>query len=202
VIDTHLGTIFDHKDLFNELAKMMSVDLSTVEMEGQKKTASPAEVRPTLTEEEMETRVKSVFESMGGWVEQFKKVTLAESNSLYTAVVKRQDAGDRFFAEVVSRSVPCDVCHDVEFIYIFDSRGKVLRFVPIQLTKYGNKAWDEADVSKIRARILGKYIFMPRVFDPKVDAISSATITTAVIFDSLSHGQAIFEGLKKRGMIQ
>lgn len=35
-------------------------------------------------------------------------------------------------AKVVSRPPPCDVCHDIHFIYVFDSTGKILQFVPLQ----------------------------------------------------------------------
>jgi thiol-disulfide isomerase/thioredoxin len=202
VVDTHLGTIFDQEDLFRKLEKMMTTDLSALEIKREKTEARPAQVKPIFSEREVDARVKMAFESMGGNLEQFEKMTLKDSKTLYAAVVKTRDGSQRFFAEMVSRSVPCDVCHDAHFIYVFDSRGKVVGFVPIQLTKYGNKPWDDADISKMRSRILGKYIFMPPIFDPKVDAISSATITAAVIFDSLSRGEAIFEALKKRGIIQ
>ncbi len=202
VIDTHLGPIFDHGDLFRQLAGMMTVDLAAIENQGREKEAKTAEVKPIITDEEVEGRVKIAFESMGGTVSQIEKISLKDSKTIYTAIVKKQDGGDRFFAEMVSRSVPCDVCHDAHFIYVFDSTGKVVGFAPIQLTKYGNEPWDESDLSKIRSRILGKYIFKPPIFDPKIDAVSSATITAAVIFDSLSHGEVILEALKRRGMIQ
>jgi peroxiredoxin len=201
VIDTHLGPIFDHADLFRQLAGMMTMDLAAIENQGREKEAITAEVKPVLPEKEVEGRVRSALESVGGSVDQFEKIPLKDSKTIYTAIVKRQKGPERFFAEMVSRSVPCDVCHDAHFIYVFDSTGKVVGFAPIQLTKYGNKPWDEADLSKIRSRILGRYIFKPSVFDPKVDAIASATITAAVIFDSLSHGEAILEELKRRGMI-
>jgi thiol-disulfide isomerase/thioredoxin len=202
VIDTHLGPIFDHADLFRHLAGMMTMDLAAIENQGREKEAKPAEVKPILLDKEVEARVKNAFKSMDGNLEQFEKITLKNSNAVYAAVVKTRDGSQRLFAVMVSRSVPCDVCHDAHFIYVFDSTGKVVGFAPIQLTKYGNKPWDESDLSKIRSRILGRYIFKPSVFDPKVDAIASATITAAVIFDSVSHGEAILEELRRKGLIQ
>jgi hypothetical protein len=203
VIDTHLGPIFDHGDLFRQLAGMMTMDLAAIENQGRKTEARTAQVKPILTEKEVEARVRNAFESLGGGSPaQFEKIVLRDSRTIYTANVKGQDGSRRFFAEMVSRVVPCDVCHDAHFIYVFDTTGKVVGFVPIQLTKYGNTPWDEADLSKIRSRILGKYIFKPPIFDPKIDAVSSATITAAVIFDSLSQGEVILEALKRKGMIQ
>jgi hypothetical protein len=93
------------------------------------------------------------------------------------------------------------VCHDVQFIYVFDKSGGVIDFDPIQLTKYGNEHFSEADVAKIRGRILGKHIFEPFVFDAKVDSVTRATITSAVIFKGLNKGASLYEELKKRGLL-
>jgi hypothetical protein len=102
---------------------------------------------------------------------------------------------------VVSRPSACDVCHDLHFIYVFDEAGKVLRFVPLQVTKYENEEFDEDDLRKIRSRIVGKYLSDTFIFDPKVDAVSTATITSALIFDSFSKGKALMEELKEKGLI-
>ncbi|MBW1801279.1 MAG: hypothetical protein JRJ85_11190, partial [Deltaproteobacteria bacterium] len=111
-----------------------------------------------------------------------------------------EGAARRLFAEVIGHPVPCDVCHDAHFIYVFDTSGKILRFLPLQLTKYGNEPWDEEDVAKMKDRILGLSILQPMTFDPAVDAVSSATITSAVIFDSIFQGREIIEELKRKGM--
>ena len=39
----------------------------------------------------------------------------------------------------------------------------------------------------------------PRPFDPKVDAVTSATISSAIIFDSIAQGQALLEELRNKG---
>ena len=44
---------------------------------------------------------------------------------------------------------------------------------------------------------MGKYIFNPIPFDTEVDAISSATITSKVVYDSFSDGQKILQLTKK-----
>jgi hypothetical protein len=53
----------------------------------------------------------------------------------------------------------------VHFIYLFDFRGKVLGLVPLLLTKYDNEPWDEADLGKMRSRVVGRYLYKPFVFD-------------------------------------
>jgi hypothetical protein len=93
------------------------------------------------------------------------------------------------------------VCHDIHFIYVFDATGKILQFIPLQLPKYGNKDFDEADVAKIRKRFVGRHIYKQFKFDANVDAVTRATITSAVIFRSLNDGMSLFNELKKKGYI-
>jgi hypothetical protein len=69
------------------------------------------------------------------------------------------------------------------------------------LTKYGNEDWDEADIGAMRRRIVGRYIYRPFSFKAKVDAVTSATITSAAIFRGLNEGQVLFEELKARGLL-
>ncbi|NIQ93536.1 MAG: hypothetical protein GWO11_04795, partial [Desulfuromonadales bacterium] len=109
--------------------------------------------------------------------------------------------GRRYFAEVVSRPSVCDVCHDLHFIYVFDRRGRVLRFIPLQLTKYGNRSWNSKEVEHMRSRVVGRYLSAPWRFDPEVDTVSSATITSAIIFDSLARGEELMEKLRQRGLL-
>jgi len=71
VIDTHLGPIFDHGDLFRQLTGMMTMDLASIENQGRKTEGRTAEVKPIITEKEVEGRVKNAFESMDGSLIQF-----------------------------------------------------------------------------------------------------------------------------------
>ena len=72
---------------------------------------------------------------------------------------------------------------------------------PLQLPKYGNVLWDEADVAKMRERVVDKYVYQSFVFDVKVDAVTSATIISAVIFESLKESLPLFKELKEKGLI-
>ena len=86
------------------------------------------------------------------------------------------------FARVVSRASVCDVCEDTQFVYFFDEKGKITNLVPIKLGKDGNEQWDENDLRKIKSRIVGRYITETLEFNARVDAISTATVTSALIF--------------------
>jgi hypothetical protein len=171
VADTHLGTDHEYERLFEHLAALTSMDLAAIRKKGRTVEAKIVHVEPILSEGELQ------------------------------GVIEEGGKAERFFAEVVSRPSACDVCHDLHFIYVFDVAGKVLRFVPLQVTKYENEEFDDDDLGKIRSRIVGKHLSNTFIFDPKVDAVSSATITSALIFDSFSKGKALMEELKEKGLI-
>ena len=78
----------------------------------------------------------------------------------------------------------------------------MIDLVPIQLTKYGNLQWADEDVKKLKSRTVGRSILEPFIFDPQVDAVTSATITSVLIFDSLDKAKAIYEILKRKGYIE
>ncbi len=201
VAGTHLGTNYRYEQLLDELASLMTVDLAAIHEKGRKTEAKSIYVKPILTGEQVEGKVKAAFGSLNGKLSQFEMVPLKSSGHVYTGLVEREGQKTRLFAEVVSRPSACDLCHDVHFIYMFDVSGKVMGFVPLQLTKYGNKPWSEADIAKMRSRIVGKHLFKPFIFDHEVDAVSSATITSAQIFNSLSKGEALMKELKGKGLI-
>jgi len=69
----------------------------------------------------------------------------------------------------------------------------------IQLIKIGNKAWGAKDVAKMRGQVVGKYITEPLIFNPEVDAVSKATITSSIIYNSISQGESLLKVLKEKG---
>jgi hypothetical protein len=54
----------------------------------------------------------------------------------------------------------------------------------------------------MRERILGRYIAKPYLFNPEVDAVSSATITSAIIIDAVFRGEKLLEELRDKGLIR
>lgn len=73
---------------------------------------------------------------------------------------------------------------------------------PLQLTKWGNKKWTLNDVLKMRRKLVGSHLTSPPSFDAEVDAISSATITSAVIFDSFGQGKSLLQELSEKGYLK
>ena len=201
VADTHLGVIKEKEKLFAEMQSMMVADLAGIKESGKKIEAEVVHVKPILTEEELGAKIRAAFSREGGEVTRFEKLELEKSGPVYSGVVREAGQTKHLFARVVSRPPPCDVCHDIHYIYVFDSSGTIVQFIPLQLTKYGNRPFNEKDIAKTRDRIVGRPIHEPFHFDPKVDAVTRATITSAVIFKTLNEGQALFEELKKKGVI-
>ncbi|MEJ2232489.1 MAG: redoxin domain-containing protein [Syntrophobacterales bacterium] len=200
VVSTHLGFERKHKKLFSKLSTMMSMDLAAIRKEARQKKGETIQVKPVLTEQELEAKIKAIFATFNGKATQLQKVTLRSSQEVYTALIESEGAERRLFAKSISRPPTCDLCHDIHFIYVFDSAGEVLRFEPIHLTKYGNKPWDDKDIAKMRERLIGRYVFDSSGFDPEVDAVSSATITSAIIIDAVFREANLLQELRAKGL--
>ncbi len=202
VAGTHLGTNYEYEQLFSELATLMTRDVAAIREKGQKVEAETVYVEPILTGVELQMKMREdAFISLGGKLTGFERISLKSARQVYLGLTEEGGRIKRLFAELISRPSACDLCHDLHFIYVFDLDGRVLGFVPLQVTKYENEQLDEEDLAKIRSRIIGKHLYAPFIFDPKVDAVSSATITSALIFDSFSKGRALMEELKEKGLI-
>ena len=202
VTGTHLGTNRFYKELFVDLRNLMTKDLASIRKESQNIAADTIIVKPLLTDKDLHEKVKHIFTTFNGEIKNFQQITLTKSSrKVFTCLLERNGGSERIFAEVISRPPACSDCHDIHFIYVFDSSGTILKFVPIQLTKKGNKAWNDDDIVKMRKRLLGESISQRLLFNPDVDAISSATITSAIIFDSLSQGASLLKELEKMGLI-
>jgi len=200
VVSTHLG-LMDFKSAIDETKAVLQYNLAL--LKPKKGTIYEGDaLKPPLTEEELLAKAKEGMESSGGKVLQIQKFTLKDGDWIYSGKVDFGTYQKNFFSKLASRRAVCDICHDTFFIYTFDSEGKVMDIVPIQLTKIGNLNWTEEDIKKLRARTIGKSILKPFTFDPNIDSISGATVTAVLVFDSLDKAREIFEKLKKEGYVK
>jgi len=78
----------------------------------------------------------------------------------------------------------------------------IVNFLPLQVTKVGNAKWDAKEIEKMKGRLVGRSILQPTDFDPQVDSISSATMTAALIVDSVNKAKSLYDGLKGKGYIK
>lgn len=201
VVDTHLGENDQIDRLLNELEGILSMDAAAIRRESRDKKRDVIVMEPVFTESELRTRLNEIFADIAGQTGSVEKIDLDGVRQVYTSMIEQDGIPQRIFVEVVSRPPACVDCHDLHFAYVFDAAGKILDFVPLLLTKYGNETWSKADIRRMWQQVVGKSITAPFIFDPKVDAISSATITSAMIYDSLSKGEALLSELKQKGWI-
>jgi len=147
-------------------------------------------------------KAKQGMETSGGKVLEIKKILLKDGDWIYAGKVDFGTHQKSLFSKLASRRAVCDICHDTFFIYTFDTEGKVVEIIPIQLTKNDNLAWTEEDIQRLRTRTLGKSMLQPFPFDPGVDSVSGATITSALVFESLDKGREIYYTLRKEGHLK
>ncbi len=88
------------------------------------------------------------------------------------------------------------------FIFTFNEQGPILNFLPLQVIKKNNLPCDEKEIEKMKKRLVGRSILQAVYFDPQVDAVSSATMTAAVVVDSINKAKNIYDGLKHKGYIK
>jgi hypothetical protein len=69
-------------------------------------------------------------------------------------------------------------------------------FFSLQLTKLGNVPWSDEDCAKMRGQFAGKSIFETFPFNPKADAVTTATMTSSLIYEALNSGKNIFSDFK------
>jgi hypothetical protein len=197
VVKTHAGSIKNTDYFIDELRSLLSEDLSEIHRKSAHGERSEVIVEPVLSDEELLVKIGRSFAPNGEKSSEIRKIPLKDSRVVYSTMVSAKGKMKRLFAEAVSRAVPCDVCHDVHFIYVFDESGMIVNFTPLQLTKYGNKPLDSKEVEKLRSRIVGRNVDDAFAFDPDVDAVTSATITSSVVFDSLSRAKALLAELER-----
>src|SRR4030043_1705140 len=200
VVSTHPGLTY-LKSLVDETKVVYQYDLAL--LKPKKGTIYEGDaLKPPLSEEEMMAKAREGMESSGGKVLNIEKISLKDGDWIYLGKVDFGTSQKNLFSKLASRRAVCDICHDTFFIYTFDSEGKVMDIVPVQLTKIHNFNWAEEDIKKLKSRTIGKSIFGPFPFDPGVDSVSGATITAVLIFDSLDKAKEIFAKLKKEGYIK
>jgi peroxiredoxin len=196
IAQTHLGVVADHAAYFEDMNTIMTYKIAAIRTE--KKGSGPVKViKPDISQERLVSLLKGGVEEVGEKIKEWKEIKLADDETVYMGTTKK----GKLFAKLVSREAICDVCENTHFIFVFDKEGKVMNLVPVSLTKYGNKNWDEKDIKTMKGRVIGKYLYNPFDFDSRVDAVSTATMTSVLIFNSLERANTIYKELKEKGYL-
>jgi len=202
VAGSHLGEDYDMDGLFDFLRGLLKEDAN--DFANLPKEVGPAGKHPAppQSEEEISRRITAAFMAQGDNFKDFQRLSLPSGRWVYSATLTLDGSDRKVFAEVASRSSICDVCHDVHFFYLFDRTGRVLGLEPLQLTKYGNVEWSTAELNAFLRNVIGRPLDGGWSFNPKVDAVTSATMTSAIIFDSLDQGHQLLEELGREGLLK
>jgi len=199
VAGTHLGLNTRYQALLKELVRLADTSPESMVARADQAAEKRHAIARLFSDDELEYRVRNAFVGAGGNILNFAKLSLSSGRQVYAAQLRSGDRQRQLFAEIVSRQSVCDICHDVHFIYVFDIQGQVFGFDSLQLTKYGNVNWNTGEISSMRSKLLGKSLLRRHQYNPQVDAISSATMTSAIIFDSLNQGRELLEELHEKG---
>jgi hypothetical protein len=130
------------------------------------------------------------------------KVKLPDDEDIYVGEVQTGSQKSYLFAKLASRAPTCDICHATHFFFTFNDKGMIVNFLPLQATKLDNANWDAEEIEKMRKRLVGRSILQPTDFDPQVDSISSATMTSGLVVDSVNKAKNLHDGLKSKGYIK
>jgi len=203
VVDSHMGFRRNKDEIIDGIKAAFQYDMAYLKVEEGKRVALPTteKLQPPIPDEELLKKIKVGMAAHGGFVEQIRRVQ-PEDEYLYTGKVNVKGEKKTLFAKVVSWPPVCDICHDIHFIYVFDEEAKITNFIPLHLTKFGNRVWNEKDIEAMKSRLIGRSLLKPFVFNRDVDAVSRATITSIVIFQRLSKGREVYTALMKQGYVK
>jgi len=199
VAGTHLGEDYAMGELFDYLKDLLGMERSAFVGLADERPEELAAIDSPLPEPELQERIRAAMQRGGNKLTGFRVLTLADGRIVYRGDFAETASPQVLYAVKVSRSAICDVCHNVHFFYLFDQNGRVTDFEPLHLTKYGNVEWSAKDTKTFRRRVVGRALAGDWHFDPKVDAVTSATMTAAIIFNSLDEGRTLLEGLRSLG---
>ena len=147
---------------------------------------------PEINPEELVELVEGRLEEAGLRVVETEKYLLDARTVLYVTALGPKRDGRFIFSRLVTAPSLCDICHDTQFVYCLDQQGTIRDFIPVQLTKLGNVAWDSDDTEKMRDYFVGRSIFDTFAFDPKVDAVATATMSSSLVFEKFNQAKTLF----------
>ena len=202
VVDSHVGFRRNKEEIIEGIQAALQYDLAYLKItEGERTILPPTErLTPPLSDDELLRQVRNGMTIGNATVLEVRRIT-PHGEIVYVGKILIDSGEKQLFAKVVSRPPVCDICHDIHFIYVFDEAGEVKNFIPIHLTKAGNRLWTDEDNEQMKRTLIGRSILQPFRFNREVDAVSRATITSVVIFDAMNRGRSTYADLKEENYI-
>lgn len=161
----------------------------------------PRMLHLAMPEPDLQRIVKKSMRAAAGStpISSVAKLRLPSGREFYRCSIVR-DPDARLYSVVISRKPVCDVCHGIHFILTFDRRGVIADFTPLHVTKYGNIPWHDYDVAYMRKKLLGISLENGYTFTPEVDAVSMATMSSALVFNSVNRLQDLWREIRRAGL--
>lgn len=205
ILSTHLGRINSAEELLKDIHNALTLDpaslqalaAQTVLPRGASRALSLA-----LTEKELVQKIRHCLQTnfhVDAHTPKITitKITLPGGKTVFKGTTKNKRKSETLYATVISRKPTCDVCHGIHFIVAFNLLGVIKDFVPLHLTKYGNALWSATDTQFMQKKLVGQSVMNHLQFSPKIDAVSMATMTSAIIFNSINKLRETVEELQR-----
>lgn len=202
VVSTHLGLQNDPEKFINEIKFALKTDAIVARVSPAQPTdAERRKLDMGLTEEETIEKIRKSITAASknrGAIINLNRLELDSGYTVYASEVKIENREHLFYSVLLSRNPVCDICHGVHFIVTFDRNGTIQNFLPIHLTKYGNVVWNESDVRFTQRRLEGMSVKKWHTFNRETDAVSFATMTSALIFNSINQLGVVLDELEDK----
>ena len=202
VVGTHKGLTKNVSFFITSLSTAVEKDIAALTgrvTEQDLPSGDPRQLRLNLTPKQA---LEQVSQSMAaacancGPLSDIKQITPSSGGMLYRATTDIEGKPLTLYSRLFSQQPVCDVCHGIHYIITFDADGIIRDFLPLHVTKYGNLDWNEYDIETMRRQLMGKRLKKEIVFDPVIDAVSSATMSSALIFKGVNELRSVYKELK------
>lgn len=200
-----VGLSKDPEDFIREMRDSLKADWNALVKQQKDPSFQQAKAEKLLLRYKEDELLKKAQESMANpkWkVLKVSKIKLPDDEEIYVGEIQEGNQKFNLFSKLASRAPTCDICHATHFFFTFNEKGMIVNFLPLQATKLDNAEWDAKDNEKMRQRLVGRSILQPTDFDPQVDSVSSATMTAALMVDSVNKAKGLYDGLKGKGYIK
>lgn len=153
-------------------------------------------LKPALAEEQLRALLVRAAAEAGLAGAGAARVEVPGEGTFY----RLEATGGHLWAMVAGRARVCNVCHDIFFAVLFDDAGTIVNLAPITITKYQNVELDDKDVAFLKGRVVGRLLTREIPFDPAVDAVSTATMSTSLVFDTIRRLRDTYAAMVKAGL--
>ncbi|MBM4309372.1 MAG: hypothetical protein FJ119_00265 [Deltaproteobacteria bacterium] len=203
VVSAHAGLVKNADVFMTAIRTALASSPDGLAAESAQKEPAQAVKRPrielNMSDDQIEQAVLTSMRRAAGGddsITSVRTVSYPRSGDIFVATPA--GAVSNLYAQVVSRPPTCDVCHGVHFILVFDGAGILRYFEPLHLTKYGNVVWTQYDADFMRRHLIGLDVRQPFEYNPSVDSVTTATMTSVIIYNSAQRLRDVLKEIKSQ----